>query len=314
MSNEAITIKKLRESLKDQLDAKLFFPDVYVLLSLALYLIAYGTFFYLALRYGGVFYFLIIPMGIIIQILSTINHEILHSNVIKSQTWIYIVTIPAMFLNITSPHFWTHTHLHHHRYLDIWTFRKSASSSLKGEIKKHSFFKRKLFFFDFFFLNSIQYRIRQITFLKDHGIKAILKDKNLMLITLELLTIYTVKIILFFYLGLFQWLLLELIPFLIYSFISSCFYVTGHSSGLGHMETKNIRIYTVRTNPFIDKFFLHLGYHVEHHIFPDIPQKHMPVISDFLQEKNIYPNHKFTHYEAIKKTYTYVYNKKFNQL
>ncbi len=313
MSEEVKTIKKLRESLIDQLDPELFSPDKYVLVTLTIHLAIYCAFFYFAFKYGGLFYLLVIPMGILIQILSTINHEILHSNVIKSQRWIYIVTIPAMFLNITSPHFWTSTHLHHHRYLDIWTFKKSSTPRKEKELKTYSYLRKKLFFFEFFFYNSIQYRIRQITFLKNHGLKAVIKDANLSWITIELISIYAVKIIIFYYLGLTQWLLLELVPFIIYSFISSCFYVTSHSSGLGHLEAKSIRIYSVRTNPFVDKLFLHLGYHVEHHLFPDIPQKHMPLISNFLKGKSLYEHHKLTHYEAIKKTYLYTFNKKFSQ-
>lgn len=307
MLTKTKTLKQLRESLTDQLDPKLFHPDIYVICTLILGLVTYLMFFYLAFQYGGFFYLLVIPMGVLIQVLSNVNHEILHWNVVKSQAFGYALTMPSMFLNMTSPHFWVHTHLHHHRLLDIWTFKERTVNPEKVAPEPKALFglSKFLFTLDFFLLNSIHYRFRPIGFLKERGLKTILKDSNLLWILIETLLILLAKIALFYYLGLSKWILLELIPFLIFSFISSCFFVTSHSPAFGHTERKSIRIYTVRTNKFIDELFFHLGYHVEHHLFPSIPQKHLPVVARFLEEKELYPDHKFNHLDAIKKTYTH---------
>ncbi len=303
------TLKALRETLLPDLDPNLRSRDSSVLFSLVGFLLLYWILFFIVYTYESWSYVLILPLGILLQVIANINHEILHGNVVRSKTVMHFITLPGMFLNLTSPHYWNHTHLFHHKLMDTTAVDKIEES--KNESKPQVTNSKLLFLVNYFFLNSLMYRINQITFLKNLGLKRIFQRRKFTFIFFEVLAICLFHFLLFAALPLGKWILIDLVPTLIYCFISSCFFITSHSNAL-NKEAKAIRIFSVRANQFIDGFFFHLGYHVEHHLFPDVPQKNLPLISNFLDQKKLFLSHRYQQVPAIKMTFWSNFNQQFN--
>lgn len=267
--------------------------------------------FIVILLYWGLFYtgilfpVLAIPialcLGVIAQFLSMASHDILHGSVFKSKNFSIIFCLPISVITLISPSFWKFWHNFHHSSVDRWT---TDERPYEMGYETFGYPKiRKIFgFYELFFFKAFHLNYTQIKFLLDRRYKS-KEHRSLQVATFfQYLFIVSCKIFLFWMLPFKMWLMLELLPLLIQNFISSVFLVTQHSNKLEQKTT--IRTFSVKLPRWLEVYSLNIGYHIEHHLFPNLPSKHLPQIQKILLEEHThFPQERFLMTEALKTIY-----------
>ncbi len=293
--------KELRAALSPKLDYNLFKKNRMLGLIAFFAFLLYWLLFAIGYHYPITIIVIAIILGCISEFLSMVCHDVLHGSVFKSKNFSVLFCIPISLLTMISPSFWKFWHNFHHSSVDRWTtsarpYEMGYETFGYPKIRKYAGFL-ELFFFKAFHLNYTQMK-----FLLDKRYKssAHLAVKKATLIQYTLIIAF--KIYLFWALPFVIWLGLELVPLLIQNFLSSIFLVTQHSYKLEKGET--IRTFSVGMPRWIEIFTLNNGYHVEHHLLPNLPSKHLPTLRKILENDfQQFPQDKFSMMEALKIIY-----------
>ena len=300
MSNSYKNYIDLRAKIQDKLDPKLFKRDPIVgIITVGMFVLYWGL-FALGVKYP----LMILPIGILLgfiaEFLSMANHDILHGSVFKNKTFSLLFCIPNSCITLISPSFWKFWHNLHHQSVDRWTAEKRPYE-MGYETYGYPTLRKLVGPFELFFYKIIHLTRTQFKFITD---KRYTSERHLSLkkaVTIQFMIIVAFKIFLFVKLPFVFWLGLELLPILIQGFLSSIFLVTQHSHKL---EMKgSIPTYSVFMGKWIDLWFLNVGYHVEHHLFPHLPSRHLPLIRQELLQREYSPVPGYSMTEALKKIY-----------
>lgn len=291
---------ELRSKIGPELSPSLFLPDRREAVITVVMFIFYWTLFFLGTKFTA----WIIPIGILLgfiaEFLSMANHDVLHGSVFRSKTTALIFCIPNSLITLISPSFWRYWHNFHHRSTDRWTVDKQPYE-MGYETHGYPVLRRWLGPLELFIYKFIHLTRTQLKFIRDprYTSRQSLKLKNTVMVELSL--IFAFKIFLFFVLPFPLWLGLELLPLLIQGFLSSIFLVTQHSHKL---DTRGgIRTFSVSLPKWLELWFLNAGYHVEHHLFPNLPSRNLPLLKEILLKKGVQPVTSYPLQEALLSIY-----------
>ena len=235
------------------------------------------------------------------EFLSMASHDILHGSVFKSKNLSLLTVIPFSILTLISPSYWKYWHNFHHASVDRW--RAGYQPYEMGfETDGYPKLRKLLGPFELFIFKVFHLTNTQIKFVFGSGYKSKNQIELKRATVLQLIIIITTKILFFYYLPLKFWLFLELLPLLIQNFLSSIFLVTQHSSLLETPSATNT--FTVTMPKPLELYSLHLGYHIEHHLIPNISSHKLPMIRDILLDKyQGIPQSRYTLWQALKTIY-----------
>ncbi len=213
---------------------------------------------------GGVFSLVagVLVMGVAMNTLGILIHEGLHGLLARSRVanhfWSFLCGVPLLM----SASAYRKTHTDHHfefgRRLDYGTYRQH----LGKPVLVWAAYLLQLFF------GSLLY-ILLIPFLGMKG--APLRTKVMIAVELTLIAGFVVWLaatfpfsaLLTYWLG----------PAVVMMALTNIRGLASHA--LGDMEDIYLSSRTIRSNPLVRFLFLHENYHLEHHLFPQVPSYHL---------------------------------------
>lgn len=293
--------KELRHTLSRKLPAEFHRRDPLLGFITAGVFGLYCYFFWFAFNHQQWLIPVAVVLGFMAEFLSMANHDILHGSVFKSRLLSVLFCIPNSCVTLIAPSFWKFWHNFHHQSVDRWT-TSERPYEMGFETVGYPLLRKWLGPFELFIYKAIHLNKTQIRFLLDDRYTSKNHHDLKKATFIQYAIILAVKITLFVYLPFKIWVWLELIPLLIQNFISSAFLVTQHSQHLDNGKT--IRTFSVKLPRWLEYYSLHLGYHVEHHLFPNLPSKYLPRIREILQkEYKDFPQDVFDMGDALKTIY-----------
>ena len=255
---------------------------------------------------------LVLPLGlsILLGFSSTLTlfytHILIHGHVVRSRLWQRALALPCMYYGVISPTFWTYWHHLHHRFGTLeqnvsgfQTINLVRVQWLKDLFRKFKPNQTKAgSFFYLFFWKAIAFTINQVFFVISPRFP---KKVSQAAVVFELSVILVLHIAVWTILDYEKILLIEVIPWIVQNFLSSAFVVTNHHPVLILKEMTFQNTCTVHLGSrFLDGLFLNIGYHVEHHLFPECGPAYLPILSQLLEERFPYQYRKVHLFQALR--------------
>lgn len=243
----------------------------------------------LALRIAGS-----IALGLSSTYTLFFTHIFIHGQVLRSIFWQRLLGWPCVYFGLISPAFWSHWHHLHHRFgtLDenvsgFQTINWIRSNWLKVLVRKiRPSQDEGGSFLYLLFWKPIAFSMNQIFVFIDTRFPRHIRRP---IVFAELAGLLAIHAAIWWFCSWDTILLLEVVPWFIQNFISSAYVVTNHHPMLIVQRLTFHNTCTVHLNSrLLDAAVLNIGYHIEHHIFPECPPKYLPQISELLSRR--YPN------------------------
>jgi fatty acid desaturase len=245
--------------------------------------------------------------------MAFITHEVLHGAIIKNKTWQEVVGFFGMGPFLISPTFWKfwHNRLHHGK-TQLNIIDPDAFPTLG--VYKRTPYIQKIFpwtpgsgylrsYFYFFFWFSHQAFLNQLYMRFGNKLYNSVDHKR---VTYQFYGQIAVCAFVLYTIGWNMNLLwLVVVPFAVQNYGVMSYISTNHN--LSPLTKKNdplVNSLTVLNHPFWEFVHLNFGYHVEHHIFPNVPASKNKIVHEEL--KRSFPD-KFKvmpKWEAVKLLYS----------
>ncbi len=280
---ETMSMRKIRSEMLPELPTEMFHRTLSTALLIIFYYFTYIALFLSGITHPAWIPFVAILLGLFGEMLSMAAHDVLHGSVVKSNLLAKMICLPIAFITLISPSYWRFWHDFHHRSFDRFT-PKAPPRGLDFETE---WLRGHLGWFELLIYKQVNLIVRQFKFLsEDFRRSGFERRVNLWFhVLIELGLIVAVKLALFWQLPFTVWLGLEALPYFVQSFFSSVFVVTQHSALLDPMDGKQIRFFSVDLPKILEKGSFHLGYHFEHHLFPNMPSSQLPKLRTILESK-----------------------------
>lgn len=204
----------------------------------------------------------VLVMGLAMNSLGILIHEGLHGLLAKSPAanhfWSFLCGLPLL----VSASAYRKTHTDHHfefgRKLDFGTYRQHLG---KPALVWTAYLLQLLF-------GSVLY----ILFIPVLGLRgASWKVRVMILVELALIAAWVTWLVTSFPPR--TWLTYWIAPSLVMMLLTNIRGLASHA--LGDLEDIYLSSRTVRSNPVVRFLFLHENYHLEHHLFPQVPSYHL---------------------------------------
>ncbi len=235
-----------------------------------------------------------VTLGLSMTYTLFFTHIFIHGQVVQTVFWQKLLGWPCVYYGFISPTFWAHWHRLHHRF---GTLDENVSGFQTINWIKSSWVKKIVHairpnqrngesFLYLFFWKPVAFSINQLfVFLQPRFPKYV----NRSFVFLELGTLAAIHVSIWWLCSWESIVLIEIVPWVIQNFISSAYVVTNHHPMLIGQGMTFRNTCTVHMNsPLIDSLVLNIGYHVEHHIFPEISPRYLPKVSKILEQR--YPD------------------------
>lgn len=282
--------KKIADWVNRDIGAAAYCPQPIRLVALFLNLtVNIGLLFILINSNNGLFKFILaIAYGLNWTITGLFAHELIHGYIVSSRNWQKLLALPCMYYSMLAPSFWSHWHMIHHRF---GTLDENVSGFQTINWARARWIKRIVLkirpsgrgageFLYLFFWKSVATIINQLFyFVKPRFKKKISRTR----MAIELILIVGAHSVAWHYLSRKQILFIEVIPWCAQNFFASALVVTNHhplliSSNVGVNNSCSVSL----GSKILDHYFLNSGYHVEHHLAPNLSPKYLPVLSRHL--------------------------------
>ncbi len=271
-----------------------------------------------------------IPMGLSTSsLIGTFGHEFIHGNLFVRQSrrrgyWILNDILWGLFIPFMPERYFQYEHIRHHNFpmhpdhdYDVYALKDLVRLSHNIPKKQHHNFQHIYAPLTYGIYIFLQLLGGYTTTFFDS--REILKDKdNLRDIIFSSIVAFSFHILLPIYLTNIWWVLL--CAGLYFFTWQSAIYI---SSGLPHMtETKpkenklnswSFHVCNTTKNLRGGDWFFNwvtggLNYHIEHHLFPSIPQEHLHSIAPIVQKTCEEFNYPYTNYASFREYYSDHYN------
>jgi len=234
-----------------------------------------------------------IMIGVCTGNLAFFGHELLHGSVVKNQTVQDILFLTGVAPFFISPTYWRYSHnrLHHGHsqklihdpdaFPNLRIFKSSKFMKFMFPYTPGSGHKRSLMYFFFWFsfhnfVGQVYLRFRNKGFDTMNHTRA----------TLELAFQLVLAAAFLYYIGPSNWLWAFVIPIMVQNYWLMSYISTNHNlSPLTNVNDPLINSLSVSNHPILEFIGMNFGYHVEHHLFPEVSGKHAKVIHRLLVEK-----------------------------
>ena len=232
----------------------------------------------------------VITIGARMHALAILMHDATHYRFLKNRKWNDLITnLFTMYPIFTSIEKYRDNHLRHHNHLNTehdpdWV-AKLGKQSYEFPKTKSEFIRTVLAYL--FLYKGIS---DAIWFLKRFGgSKKEQKNKGEKKLPKILFFIVLFSVLTFS--GLWKYyLLFWIVPYLSTFFMFQ--YIRSVAEHYGELEYDDLLSSTRTVKPsWIERFFLaphHVGYHLEHHLFPGVPFYHLPQLHELLMEGSEY--------------------------
>ena len=220
-------------------------------------------------------------------------HEVLHGSVVRNRNLQDLISFFLFLPFNISPTFWRYWHnkLHHSftqktildpdAFPTLQIFKQSKFIQWMFPFSPGSRHKRSYLYLFFWFSFNAQmaqhyFRYRNGTFKKlDH------KRVNW-----ELTLSISCHIMALYFVGWQNWLWAVFLPFAVMNYIPHSYISTNHN--LSPLTRKNdplLNSLSVTNHPVLEFLHVNFGYHVEHHLFPNLSGVHLKKVHHLLKEK-----------------------------
>ncbi|NJM09540.1 MAG: hypothetical protein HC883_01170 [Bdellovibrionaceae bacterium] len=234
-----------------------------------------------------------IVIGICTGNMAFIGHELLHGTIVKNQKLqdiIFLFGVAPFFL---SPTYWrfSHNRLHHGHsqkliedpdaFPNLRIFKMSPFMKFMFPYTPGSGHKRSLLYFFFWF--TVHNFMAQIYFrFKYKGFDSMNHKRA----TGELVFQLMMAAGFLYYVGPSNWVWAFILPILVQNYWLMSYIATNHNlCPLTNVNDPLINTLSVTNHPVLEFLSLNFGYHVEHHIFPNVNGKHAKQIHRALVAK-----------------------------
>jgi fatty acid desaturase len=295
VSEPKLSVGYYRQSLSSKLDPKIFEKD----LSRLLWYFGFAgvsIFAFIAIVFVPMAWPFKLILGLCLGIsngsMGFATHEIFHGSVIKSQRFQNLLGFFGFLPFMISPTFWRfwHNRLHHgmtqtpihdpDAFPTLKIYNASRFMKFMFPYTPGSGHKRSALYLFFWF--SLHTFVAQI-YMRSRN--RIFNSMNHRRVTLE----FTLQIILVLgflaFAGPSNWLWAGLIPLFAQNYFIMSYIATNHNlSPLTKVNDPLRNSLTVTNHPWLEKLHLNFGYHVEHHIYPNVSGRHMKTVHQALKE------------------------------
>ena len=307
-------ILKLRKYLNEE-ELK---PNINHLTHYFVYMFLYfvGVYFIISTQLLLLKIFISIVLGVILTSLTFFLHDLMHGAILKSKYAVCFLGFSVGVLNLFSPTFWQKIHNFHHAMtgntendpdrMYLWNERPQNLYEIfiyKMRISSEAFHPLISLIsistgFFWYFLFTIIYsffpgRVNPQKKGKYKNTNDLFKMKDKLIITLELLLIFSFQGFLFLVIAnrdFLSYFLISLLPIAIGHAIAMLYIHTNHflSPLTGDVVDPLINSLSIKNSKMVDKIFFNFSHHVEHHLFPSISSFHYPKIRKLLIK--LYPD------------------------
>lgn len=230
---------------------------------------------------------LALVIGFSFTCLGILGHEILHGSVV-TPLWLRRLSATICLAPLgVGPVFWTIWHNIHHAHTqhpvkdpDCWsTMDRAPQDKAMGFLRRFTRPRTPMFFF------------LLAAGVTGHSFALLFCLQKQMTLRQRITTVTEFVLLWLFWLGLGWWLqwtnfvFFFAIPLVVANLIVNSFVVTNHFlSPLDEESDPLATTLTVTMNRWVERLLLNFNYHVEHHLFPRMSPKYLPLVAELLKE------------------------------
>jgi fatty acid desaturase len=240
-----------------------------------------------------------------------LSHEVLHGSVVRSRKLQTVISYFGLMPFLISPIFWRYWHnTLHHSYTQKLIQDPDAYPTYR--IFKHSKFMQWMFpytpgsgykrsYLYFFFWFSFNVQMAQFYF---RFRNKIYEKMNHSRVNLELASLIVPSAALLYWSGPANWAWVFLVPFFAQNYTVFSYISTNHNLNplTPHNDTL-VNSLSVTNNPILEFLHLNFGYHVEHHLFPNMNPVHAKKVHALLKKNYADDYQVMPKWQAIKALY-----------
>lgn len=236
------------------------------------------------------YFFCVIVIGARMHALAILMHDATHFRFLKNRKWNDLVTnLVTTYPIFTSIEQYRENHLRHHRHLNTendpdWVAKLTKREFTFPKTKQEFILTILSYLFLFQGIKDAIWFVKRFS-LPSSGLK-IKRSKKITRLVFNVIMLLSITVLGIWKYYLLFWIVPYLTTFFMFQYIRS---VAEHFGELAydHLLTSTR---TVKVN-WLEQFFIaphHVGYHLEHHLYPAVPFYHLPKLHALLMSHQDY--------------------------